>query len=97
MVYKGCERKMIIIKNPGNGYFDEVYFILKDKTHKNKYVNESDMLTEANRIVNDNLITAANINKDKKERCRTRNIVTFFAGAFSGIISAFLVYAVFIK
>lgn len=55
MVYKGCERKMIMIKNPGNGYFDEAYFILKEKSTL-KQGNGTDMLSEANRIVNENMM-----------------------------------------
>ena len=45
---KGCQRKVIVIKNPGSELFEEAYFIVKplDKAKK-----ESDFLAEANRII----------------------------------------------
>ncbi len=45
---KGCQRKVIVIKNPGSELFEEAYFIVKplDKARK-----ESDFLAEANRII----------------------------------------------
>jgi len=79
MVYKGCERKIIMIKNTGSSYFDEAYFILKENYKKR--VSEGDMLSEANRIVNDNIITYPS----KPERkARRINIRSFLYGIISG-------------
>ena len=43
MVYKGCQRKMIVIKNTGSEFFDAAYFILKEG--KSEKENCTDMIT----------------------------------------------------
>lgn len=53
---KGTQKKMLLLKNTGSDIFDEAYFILKDRFPA-VAVSESDMIREANRIVNDNLIS----------------------------------------
>ncbi len=52
MVYKGCEKRMIMLKNTGSELFEEAYFILNSK--KSKQASTSDMIKEANRIVAEN-------------------------------------------
>ncbi len=47
---KGCQKKMVIVKNISSDIFDEVYFILKDDRKDDSLKNE-DMISEANRIV----------------------------------------------
>lgn len=47
---KGCQKKMVIVKNISSDIFDEVYFILKDDRKDDGLKNE-DMILEANRIV----------------------------------------------
>ncbi len=53
---KGTQKKMLLLKNTGSDIFDEAYFILKDRFPA-VAVSESEMIREANRIVNDNLIS----------------------------------------
>ncbi|MBR5515214.1 MAG: hypothetical protein IKU52_03315 [Clostridia bacterium] len=88
MIYKGCERKMIMIKNTGCEYFDEVYFILKEKRNYNN-IKEDDMLKEANRIVNENLISFV---PQKKKKTLKTDLFSFCAGVFSGLFTASLVF-----
>lgn len=52
MTYKGCQRKIIMLNNPGGDMFEQAYFILKDEKEN---VSESDMIKEANRIVSEAL------------------------------------------
>ena len=82
MIYKGCERKMIMIKNTGSDFFDEAYFILKEKLNCNNDNCEEDIIKEANRIVNENTIT---LKKEKNKRIKP-DIISFIAGVFGGVL-----------
>ncbi|MBE6587587.1 MAG: hypothetical protein E7647_04130 [Ruminococcaceae bacterium] len=45
---KGCQKRIIHLKNTGSPYFEEAYFILKDGT--DTLPRENDMVKEALRI-----------------------------------------------
>ena len=77
MVYKGCEKRMIMIKNTGSELFEEAYFILNNK--KASRTSEYDMVKEANRIVAENGYIS-----DREGRGRTPLLVYLF-GVLSGI------------
>ena len=49
---KGSQRRVIHVKNTKSGIFDEAYFILKEGADAS--VCESDMISEANRIIEEN-------------------------------------------
>lgn len=86
MIYKGCERKIILIKNPGNGYFDEAYFILKENKNE-KQGNGTDMLSEANRIVNESMMI---LDRGVKKAPKSKRILYLGIGLLlgSGLTSA---------
>lgn len=50
VMIKGCQKKMVIVKNISSDIFDEAYFILKDDG-KFEGIKNDDMVSEANRIV----------------------------------------------
>lgn len=56
MVYKGCQKRIIMLKSTGSELFDEAYFILKERAEKSPHITESDMVKEANRIISDNIL-----------------------------------------
>ena len=49
---RGCQRKVIFLKNTESKIFSEAYFIVDDKAPE---VTERDMIREANRIIEENL------------------------------------------
>lgn len=55
-MFRGCQKKIIKLKNTGSGLFDEAYFILKDAAADSPYITETDMIKEANRIICDNSV-----------------------------------------
>lgn len=63
---KGTQKKMLLLKNTGSDIFDEAYFILKD-TLPPRPVEQSEMIREANRIVNENLISGY-FRSDRKKK-----------------------------
>lgn len=77
MVYKGCEKRMIMIKNTGSELFEEAYFILNNK--KASRITEYDMVKEANRIVANNSYTSIGEEKQKSP------LFIYLIGLFSGI------------
>lgn len=51
---RGCQRKVIFLKNCESELFSEAYFIINDKANAQTR-GEDDMVAEANRIVGENL------------------------------------------
>ena len=72
---RGCQRKVIFLKNTESKIFSEAYFIVGDKAPE---VCEADMIREANRIIEENLA------RGKGERGR-RGISRLFASLFKAI------------
>ncbi|MBE6687194.1 MAG: hypothetical protein E7591_08200 [Ruminococcaceae bacterium] len=81
MIYKGCERKIIMIKNTGSEYFDEAYFIVKEKQETQPGCNECDMIAEANRLVS---INSDSFGRRKKKTAKNPDIFSFLSGVLSG-------------
>ena len=51
---RGCQKRVIYLKNTGSEYFDEAYFVLKNSTNlKNR--SDTDVIREANRIIEENI------------------------------------------
>lgn len=49
---RGCQRKVIFLKNTESEIFSEAYFIVDGRSPR---VSETDMVREANRIIENNL------------------------------------------
>ena len=87
---RGCQKKIIYLKNTDSDVFDEAYFILSDNVPKAS--GECDMIKEANRILGEcvsykekrHILTSVkNIFKDK--------ISILFAGIIIGIVLVLLI------
>ena len=50
---KGCQRKMVVVKGKDKSIFETAYFVLRREEEK-RSLRESDMLSEATRIINEN-------------------------------------------
>ena len=53
---RGCQKKIIYLKNTGSEVFEEAYFVVREKTLPS-YVEECDMVEEANRILDECVFT----------------------------------------
>ena len=69
MVMKGCQKRIIVMKNTGSNLFDEAYFILKDSAVRSPSISEQDMVGEAARIIAENMIVSER--RDTKPRRRS--------------------------
>lgn len=47
---KGCQKKIIYLKNTDSGIFDEAYFVLRRDGESDRF-GEADMVSEAKRII----------------------------------------------
>ncbi len=77
MLYKGCEKRMIKVKNTGSELFEEAYFILNNKNSAR--VSHTDMIKEANRLVSENTIALPIPKKPKN------GIMQYIIGFLSGV------------
>ena len=52
---RGCQRRVIHLKDPKSQLFDEVYFIVREQNENQTPASFSEMMKEAHRIIKDNL------------------------------------------
>ncbi len=82
---KGCNKRVIVMKDVGNSVFEEAFFILKPGTEKTA---QTDILFQAQKIIDENEKTTQNggreiiYNVDKERKKKSAPL--FFAGAFTG-------------
>lgn len=85
MSIKGCSRQMIVLNGTGSSIFETAYFIVKSDLQRQS--SHSDMLREANRIVEENCFSdvgRGDIGKfGRRKRAFTRGLI-FGAGALCG-------------
>ena len=74
---RGCQRKVIFLKNTESKIFSEAYFIVDDKAPESC---EADMIREANRIIEENLARTA-----KEKEKRKRGFARLFSAALRGL------------
>ena len=88
---RGCQKKIIYLKNTGSKVFDEAYFIVKDNT-KCDVMDECDMVEEANRIL-DNVISCR-MSGEKISRIKKTvkaKILPFVTGIVIGFLIGLLI------
>jgi hypothetical protein len=79
---KGCQKKIILLKDTGSDFFEEAYFILKSDATISKS-KETDMVKAATKIVTDSLTSQ---NKEKKKVKLNSKAINFMIGALCGAI-----------
>ena len=84
---RGCQKKIIYLKNTDSRVFDEAYFIVKDNC-PDDIRGECDMVEEANRILNECISYKI---KGEKLGCLKRIIRTKSIPLLIGIISGILI------
>lgn len=78
---KGCQKKVIFLKNTGSYLFDEAYFIISREGERTPASEES-MIDEANRIIEDSMDNGDGYNRaGVKIRRVIGALLPFFAGA----------------
>ena len=82
---RGCQKKIVFLKNTGSHIFDEAYFILKSDGHDEKDDKNvtRDMVCEANRIIEENF--------GLRKRRRIPRACLYFASFISGALTAIII------
>lgn len=78
---RGTQRKMVVVKTADSEIFDEAYFILRKDTPKSN-APEWTMLEEANRIINNSVIS-----REKEARSKRAVSVKEFLFYVGGLVS----------
>ena len=85
---RGYQRKVIHIKNTGSYLFDEAYLVLS-RDGEDLGLGEDDMVTEANRIINDK--SYKGIKRGIFIRYK-RQIISLSVGIMIGALTSLLVF-----
>ena len=71
---KGCQKKIIFIKDTGSDFFEGAYFILKGDSPTSN-AEETDMVKAATKIVNETFIPTPKSKQKVKIRPCVRNFI----------------------
>ncbi len=86
---RGCQKKIIFLRNTDSDVFEEAYFVIKDDAAVSPGAEE-DMVREANRILRENIISRA---RPRKAVVRRGTFLPFLIGTlFSAAIFTLLYF-----
>ena len=88
---RGCQKKIIYLKNTNSEVFDEAYFVVNDKV-LDKDMTECDMVKEANRILDECICIEEKSNILLRSLDFIRKIIIpFLIGILFGVIIALII------
>ena len=83
---RGCQKKIVFLKNTGSKIFDEAYFVISDKDN-NRCLTEPDLVAEANRIIEENVLyKGAGEEVSLIRRLFKNRVIVFISGAVISLI-----------
>ncbi len=91
---RGCQRKVIFLKNCESELFSEAYFIIDEKAYSSER-GENDMIAEANRIVEENLTMGKKTTPLEKLPIPVRFILRHSPAFLLGAFSCALIFLIF--
>lgn len=89
---RGCQKKIIKIRDTKSKLFEEAYFILRcdiDTPH----ISEKDIISEATSIINSYTKGSKPV---KAKRRKIRSLLYFFLGGVVGFLVFFSIYLLFL-
>ena len=88
---KGCNKRVIVMKETGNAMIEEAIFILKSGGGRGETFSEADIIRHANSILDKGALADRTSQISRLKAKKTHGAVGFFAGALTG---AFVVLGV---
>ena len=84
-MYMGPQKKAVVLKPGVNSIVEEAYFIIKDDFSN---IKESEMIKEANKILNNNIVGSYFFENEKKEqpKAQKNSMTSFLLGAFLSFV-----------
>ena len=89
---KGCQKRMIFIKNTGCDLFDEAYFVLKNDIPASEE-NQRDIIRTATAIINEHEYPLSKRKRSKIKR--SKSVLFFLLGALLGATFCALGFLIF--
>lgn len=91
---RGCQRRVIFLKNTDSKIFSEAYFIIDDRVDT-RALTEGDMVREANRIIDESLERRGEIGEPRARFSRVatflfRHLPAFLIGAGCTLLFTFI-------
>ena len=87
---RGCQKKIVYLKNTGSEVFDEAFFVVKENT--SEIIEECDMVKEATKILNESFFTEEKDNIILRIRRSIKSkILPFFMGVVIGVVTTILI------
>ena len=88
---RGCQKKMIYLKNTGSEVFDEAYFVVSDKK-LGEELSECDLVKEANKILDECIFVEESGSLTYKIlEFLKRKTIPFLIGMFFGIVIVLII------
>lgn len=86
---RGTRKQIILIKDTKSGIFDEAYFVLKPNGAES--LSDSDMISEANRIIEANTTSTTGVASElvacgKKRKKAAHRVPAFVLGMVCGVL-----------
>ena len=90
---RGCERKVVHLKNTGSALFEEAYFILRENSElaDRGRTENIDLVKEANRIIEEN----TDFEVKRKSPVNASAVLIFLSGALISAAASLLLYFIF--
>ncbi len=91
---RGCQRRVIFLKNTDSKVFSEAYFIIDDRSPAST-MSEADMVKEANRIIDESLAARADAREPRTAFSSAlsfvlRHLPAFLVGAGCTLLFTFI-------
>ena len=84
---RGCQKRVVFLKNTGSSIFESAYFVLKeDSVNKSDPFSYTDMVHEANRIIEENLA-----GKKRNKSIYIILIAAFLLGALFSFVTLYFI------
>ena len=88
---RGCQKKIIYLKNSGSSLFEEAYFVIKNDSQYEE-ISECDMIEEANRIINESFYSEETDGLGRRVISFLKKCVApFLIGVVAGVAIALLI------
>ena len=86
---KGCERRIVHLKNTGSAVFEEAFFLMKEEKSE-KPPTYAAMVREATRIIEENITLGGVYRKPNAAPSGRRTVLAFSLGVLLGVGAALL-------
>lgn len=90
---KGCQRRIILVKETNSKYFDSAYFVLRSDVPSS--ARDSDMLAEAHRMIDSYNAERSSSHTKKKLKAGTAVMITVLCLALAALIAAGIIIILF--